>query len=109
MEFCSELLNGCLKCSKGPKTLSLFTSYLSSVTSLEVLASPLVVTCRIPKRKCKKIPKPPRHPYLLKLLKVTETPGWGGEDVGEVLFPVVYHYFKHRTVTRTLKWEARIV
>lgn len=102
----------CFKCSKGPKTLSLFTSYLSYVTSLEILASTLVVTCRVPKRKCKRIPKPPRFPYLLKLLKATEAPGWGWGGHGEK-----YCFMLFITISNTghslehikLKWEAGIV
>lgn len=78
----------CFKCSKGPKTLSLFTSYLSYVTSLEILASNLMGTVRIPKRKDKRTPKPPRFPYLLELLEATVTPGWekGRHERSIVLF-----------------------
>lgn len=75
VEISSELLNGCFKGSEGPKTLSLFNSYPSYVTSLEILASTLMGTVRIPKRKYKRTPKPPRFPYLLELLKATVTPG----------------------------------
>lgn len=77
VEISSEPLNGCFKGSGGPKTLSLFNSYLSYVTSLEIPALTLMGTVRIPKRKDKRTPKPPGLPYLLELLKATVTPGWG--------------------------------
>lgn len=87
-------------------------SYLSSVTSLEVLASTLVVTCRIPKRKSKRIPKPPRHPYLLKLLKATETPGWGWGGCGRSIVSYCLSLFQTQDSHQghaKLKWEARVV
>lgn len=108
VDFSSELFNGCFKDSKGPKTLSLFTSYLSYVTSLEILASTLVGAVRIPKRKYERTPQPkqPRFPYLLKLLKAAVTPGWDREDMEEASFYIVYHYFKYRTFTGAYKAEV---
>lgn len=102
----------CFKCSKGPKTLSLFTSYLSYITSLEILASTLVVTCRVPKRKCKRISKPPRFPYLLKLLKATEAPGWGWGGHGRSIVSWCLSLFQTWDISLEhlkLKWEAGIV